>query len=210
MTRKRKDGGDRSSRLDLVAKPGQTPEATIAELSVRGIVVNAYTAEGYLKKLMGELDLNECVGALTAATEKVQRGDLTDLEAMLGAQAITLNAIFTQLARKTSQMTLVDQIDRFTRLALKAQGQCRATVETLALMKNPPVFARQANIAHGPQQVNNGVAPPSAPRAEIPNSRENRLLEADGERLDPGAARPAGAGDQELAAVGAVHRAADR
>jgi hypothetical protein len=51
-------------------------------------------------------------------------------------------------------MTIVDQIDRFTRLALKAQGQCRATIETLALMKNPPtVFARQANIAHGPQQV---------------------------------------------------------
>lgn len=51
-------------------------------------------------------------------------------------------------------MTIVDQIDRFTRLALKAQGQCRATVETLAAIKNPPVvFARQANIAHGPQQV---------------------------------------------------------
>ena len=35
-------------------------------------------------------------------------------------------------------MIIVDQIDRFTRLALKAQGQCRATIETLALMKNPP------------------------------------------------------------------------
>jgi hypothetical protein len=34
------------------------------------------------------------------------------------------------------------------RLALRAQGQCRATLETLAVMKSPPtVFARQANIA---------------------------------------------------------------
>jgi hypothetical protein len=41
------------------------------------------------------------------------------------------------------------------RLALKAQTQCRATVETLATMKNPVVFAKQANIAHGPQQINN-------------------------------------------------------
>jgi hypothetical protein len=36
-------------------------------------------------------------------------------------------------------------------LALKAQGQCRATLETLATIKSPPmVIARQANIAHGP------------------------------------------------------------
>jgi hypothetical protein len=44
------------------------------------------------------------------------------------------------------------------RLALKAQSQSRATVETLAAIKNPPVvYARQANFAAGHQQVNNGV-----------------------------------------------------
>jgi hypothetical protein len=74
------------------------------------------------------------------------------LEALLAAQALTLNAMFTNLALQSREMTAVDQIDRFTRLALKAQGQCRATVETLATIKNPPtVFARQANIAHGPK-----------------------------------------------------------
>jgi hypothetical protein len=32
----------------------------------------------------------------------------------------------------------------------------RMTLESLATIKNPPVvYARQANIAHGPQQVNN-------------------------------------------------------
>lgn len=67
-------------------------------------------------------------------------------EAMLAAQAVTLNAMFTQLAYHSSKMTIVDQIDRFTRLALKAQGQSRATLETSALIKNPPVFARQANM----------------------------------------------------------------
>ena len=44
------------------------------------------------------------------------------------------------------------------RLALKAQSQCRATVETLAEIKNPAViYARQANVTTGPQQENNGV-----------------------------------------------------
>ena len=36
--------------------------------------------------------------------------------------------------------------ETYMRLALKAQSQCRATLETLANIKNPPtVFARQAN-----------------------------------------------------------------
>jgi len=52
-------------------------------------------------------------------------------------------------------------METYLRLALKAQAQSRATLETLAAIKNPPVvFARQANINHGgQQQVNNGTAP---------------------------------------------------
>ena len=62
---------------------------------------------------------------------------------------------------------------------LSAQGQCRATLETLATIKNGPAgFAREANIAHGPQQVNNGV--PLA-RAEHLESLASKLLEAHGE-----------------------------
>jgi hypothetical protein len=44
------------------------------------------------------------------------------------------------------------------RLALRAQNQARATLETLSTVKNPPhpaTFVRQQNIAHGAQQVNN-------------------------------------------------------
>ncbi len=46
------------------------------------------------------------------------------------------------------------------RLALKAQAQCRATIETLADMKNPlVVIARKANIANKPQHVKRLAAP---------------------------------------------------
>jgi hypothetical protein len=115
--------------------------------------------------------------------------------------------MFTQLAHQASTMTFVDQIDRFTRLALKAQGQCRATLETLAAIKNPPtVFARQANIAHGHQQVNNGI--PLA-RAGNQESEPNELLEAHVERLDDGAAPAASGRNTNLATLGAVNRATD-
>jgi hypothetical protein len=51
-------------------------------------------------------------------------------------------------------------------MVLKAQSQCRATLKTLATIKNPPVvFARQANIAQGPQQVNNEMMRAAEPRA---------------------------------------------
>jgi hypothetical protein len=175
---------------------------------VEGLGMNAVTTVGYSRHL-GSIDLTECMAALIAESQRVQRGDLGGPEAMLVAQAITLNAMFTQLAYQTSNMTIVDQIDRFTRLALKAQGQCRATIEALALMKNPPtVFARQANIAHGPQQVNNGARPSS--RAGDQETEPNKLLEAPRERMDCGPTCAAGGGDQELAAVGTRHRATKR
>jgi hypothetical protein len=103
-------------------------------------------------------DLTECLNALTDAAERVNRGDLSDVEAILTAQSVTLNIMFAELTRRATlnMGEYLDAADRYMRLALKAQGQCRATIETLAVMKNPaPVFAKQANIAHGPQQVNN-------------------------------------------------------
>lgn len=43
------------------------------------------------------------------------------------------------------------------RLALKAQAQCRSTVEALSAMKNPRVqYVNQQNVAVN-QQVNNGT-----------------------------------------------------
>ena len=151
----------KSTTLVNRLKPKQSPDEAAAEMMVEGLGMNAITAGGY-SKMLGELDLTECMVALVAETRRVQSGNLAGPEAMLTAQAVTLNAMFTQLAFQSSKMSIVDQIDRFTRLALKAQGQCRSTLETLAAIKNPPtVFARQANIAHGPQQVNNGVVAPA-------------------------------------------------
>jgi len=131
------------------------------------------------------------------------------MEALLISEAIALNAMFANLVLR-AQMNMgeyLDAGDRYMRLALKAQSQCRATLETLATIKNPPtVFAKQANIAHGPQQVNNGI--PLA-RAGNSKSEPNKLLEAYGERLDARTSDSAGASDQNLAPVGTVHRSED-
>lgn len=99
------------------------------------------------------------------------------------------------------------------RLALKAQSRCRATIETLAEIKNPkPVaFVQQANISNGPQQVNNGgPVPPDPSRAGTSETQQSKLLEThNGERLDVGTARPAGRIDPALEAVGEVDATAN-
>ncbi|MDP3856769.1 MAG: hypothetical protein Q8Q73_03305 [Stagnimonas sp.] len=76
----------------------------------------------------------------------------------MAAQAHTLDAIFNHPACRAAH-NLSEHLpaaETYMRLALKVQSQCRTTLESLAAIKNPTVvFAKQANIAHGPQQVNN-------------------------------------------------------
>jgi len=69
----------------------------------------------------------------------------------------------------------------------------------------------QANIAHGPQQVNNGPAQPGEPsRAAKTENQQNKLLEAEnGERVELKTAGTASEIDSSLEAVGAVHRPKD-
>jgi hypothetical protein len=152
------------------------------------------------------IDLVTTLENVVEAAARVNRGDLTAIEALLTAQAVTLNAMFTHLAHGAYLCKNMDQMEQYLRLAFRAQSQCRATAETLAAVKNPPaVFARQANIANGAQQVNNGFPPPS--RAEIQESGRNELLEEDREeRLERGAASSAGRRDTALASLGALNR----
>jgi hypothetical protein len=51
---------------------------------------------------------------------------------MLTVQAITLDRVFTELTRRAAlNMGNLDATDRCLRLAMKAQAQSRATVESL-------------------------------------------------------------------------------
>jgi hypothetical protein len=105
--------------------------------------------------------------------------------------------------------------ERYMRLGFKAQSQCRATLESLARIKNPPnvAFVRQANIAHGPQQVNNGAAPPgdTPARAQENENTPIELLENSHDKwVDTRATGTAGRGDPAMAAMGPIHGAKDR
>ncbi len=155
------------------------------------------------------LDVPALLDQLQDQAVAVNRGDLAQAEAMLMNQSVALQTLFARLAEKAMTAEYLPQFDGFMRMALRAQSQCRATLETLAAIKNPPVvFAKQANISHGHQQVNNGT--PTPPCAEETENPRNKLLEqSDGERLDTGTAGQASGIDPAMGAVGAIYRAKD-
>ena len=193
-------------------KPGETPEAREAEFMLEGLAMNAMVGLVFSTKL-GDLDLTECFAQMLRNAEATAGGNSKSQESILAAQVISTNAIFTDLAilARRNLDNGLNVFERLMRLALKAQSNCRATAEALALMQNPPtVFARQANFANGPQQVNNGL-PPSGhlARAKKSDSTPNKLLEEYGERLDDGSASAAGSGNQNLATVGPIDRTKD-
>lgn len=169
-------------------------------------------------------DVNELVSELARQIDVVNGGDLTRAEGILIAQAHALDNIFANLARRATNQEYLKQWEAYMRMAMKAQNQCRMTLETLATIKNPPVvYAKQANINNGgQQQVNNGSSFPNndlapvhmaggATHAAKAQAAPTELLEAtDVQRLDTGATSAAGGADQGLAPVGAVNRAPNR
>ncbi len=157
------------SRLGMkVESPGKEPEEWVFEGRIdeepdeamarlrtapaynAGEVIHAYngTSHDTMRGLVNELDRQ---------ARAVQGGDLSQLESMLTAQAHTLDAIFTRLAKR-AHLNMGEHLpaaETYLRLALKAQSQCRCTVEALGELKNPAAvaFVRQANISAGHQQI---------------------------------------------------------
>ena len=192
--------------IRAIGKPGEDAATGIARTAIRPTVQAAATLREYGKSF-GDLDLDGLLTALSAQTQATTEGDLARGESMLTAQAHVLDAVFNNLVRRAINSDYMNQLEPYLKLALRAQSQCRATWEAVATIKNPPMvgYVRQANIAAGHQQVNNGPgAPAVGARAEKNPNSENKLLEAtDGERLDPGTAGTAGGADPALARAGA-------
>ena len=148
---------------------GRARLATIPEVSAAS-VIEVFT-------VLGKQDVSDLAGELRKSGDAVVKGDTASIERMLMAQAHALDSLFATLSRRAGAQTLLAQFETHLKLALRAQSQCRATLETLAEIKNPPpiAFVRQANITNGPQQINNGEAAPFA-RAEQTENQPTELL----------------------------------
>lgn len=201
-------------RLEPSDWVGVSPERMEAEIAQSSVFLNAQTARTFIRGTFGRIDFTGSIEVLRDKVAAVQSGNLSFAETILVAQATALDSIFTELARRAAlnMGEYIDAAETYMRLALKAQSQCRTTLETLAEIKNPrPVaFVKQANIAAGPQQVNNGavsVPPARAGESSIPS---NELSCETHELLpDPGASAPACRIDTQVETLAEINRAAD-
>jgi hypothetical protein len=199
--------------FELVAKSPEEQTRKGAELCTTG-GINAVLVHRYLP-----ID-GVGVPAIHAAMARQSEALLTDgdrihqAEAMLLNQAVALQAMFIDLASRAKLQNNREWIQTMTGLALRAQTNCTQTLKTLGELRNPrqAVFARQANIANGHQQVNIGHQR-AASENTLAGTHErafvqNELLEEvnDGKWLDTGTTGTASGADSNMETVGAVDR----
>ena len=204
-----------SNVLALEDIHGETEAELKGRAALRPSINAMLVIDAFGKNVMGkDADMATMMGAIQDSTREVKDGDLSTLEAMLLGQATALQTVFTSLALRASSQERLPNYQMFMGLALKAQAQSRATISALVELKHPKqaTFVKQANIAHGPQQVNNGAAPAgSLTHTEQEKSEPNKLLEAEhgqpGGRMDVRAAQAAKRSHQSVETVESVQRA---
>lgn len=207
----------KAKKQKMVAKFPEADEQAkaVARLTLTASANAAAVMNKYTANIFGETAIGALTDDLAASVEEVQGGDLRRCEAMLMGQAQALQSIFVSFARRAQVQEYQKNLESFFRMAMKAQNQCRMTLETLATIKNPPVvFAKQANIANGPQQVNNGVsanAPNAHAREEKPIQSNELLTEGveHGPTLDTRGTAAAGGVDPAMATLEQIDRPAN-
>ena len=214
--------------LQVAQLPHQTQAQALAGVSLLPAFHAATVIDTYQANLIGEgVEMTALVEALQESTDKTKAGDLSTLEAMLLGQASALQTIFSSLAKRAQQQEYQKHLEAFLGLALKAQAQSRATISALVELKYPrhALFVKQANIAQGHQQVNNGQVPTqedsSTERGESPKdlfaeqfkSKHNELLEdvAYGSpQMDSRTTPATTRNDSKVETLGTIHRSQKR
>jgi len=142
MTKKHKP-----KTFNIERKRGESNEQALARTALNPLLQSAASVRDYVN-IIGCLDLNSLVEALETQVKQIKDGNLERPEAILLAQAHTLDALFHHLLRRSAinMGEYFGAAEKYMKLALKAQSQCRTTVDNLASMKNPKTHLSQTNI----------------------------------------------------------------
>jgi hypothetical protein len=192
--------------IEVPKKENEREGVALARVAINPAVHAAKTQQKFVSGF-GELEIADILAVLKEQTSAAEDGKTSRAEAMLAAQAHTLDAIFNSLASRAADNMghYPETVERYLKLALRAQSQSRATWETLSTIKNPPManYVGQANISNGPQQVNNGSSRTGknkkAPIEQLEKKNASEWLES-------GKAGATGEVDKKLETVGAIDR----
>ena len=191
-----------------LAKQDKISESeSYAKISLSASYMGAILADSFTSTILPQAEMAEVVSALSDKITTIQDGDMKPIEAMLISQAHALQTMFVTLGRMAASKTSLPQYTAFMNMALKAQSQSRATIQALVELKYPKqaTFVKQANIANGHQQVNNGSLDNNTRAHAHVNENQNqpnKLLEAQSnEWLDSGKTATTSTTNQPMATV---------
>jgi hypothetical protein len=177
----RKTALKKAEAQDQTPSVSETPETDrntlIAELSTQGVLTNSMMIVDFNKDYIA-MALDDCAMAVKTHVQRIHDGDMTVLEGMLAAQAVTLDNMFCTLGRRgnANLAQYPNAAEKYIKLALKAQSQCRSTIEALAIIKNPQPYIQNNRAQY--QQVNNAVPPHTREKPNMPNELNSQHAEA--------------------------------
>lgn len=162
MARKRKPTGGMEPNNALTVE--QTTEETGAQAMARKLLQptlkNAAAASAFTGKMMGtDLEMpgiGDYADHIHAVTHDAAGGDIGMASKILAAQAVTLDSMFAELARRAAMNMgeYINAAERYGRLALKAQSNCRTTLEALVKLHQPrEQTVRHVHVNEGGQAV---------------------------------------------------------
>jgi hypothetical protein len=143
-------------KLFVEAEPGKSEERRFADISLDPAAHAMSATRLFNKGSFGEQHTTELFVSLMDKGKAAAAGDLSHQKAMLAAQADTLNSVFTEMARRAAlnMGEYIGATETYMRLGLKAQAQCRATIEALDRLSSGRVqTVKHVHVNEGGQAV---------------------------------------------------------
>lgn len=140
---------DTANVLKIKRKPGEVNGASIAKAIIDPAVRHAHLAAWIAGDSFGGDDKPSAMAstaAMKAIIAEAEAGNMNMASRLLSAQAMTLDALFTAMTNRACHNLgeYPQAVDRYLRLAFRAQSNCRTTIEALAKIHQP----REQTVRH--------------------------------------------------------------
>lgn len=139
------------NQINLECHGEEDSKRKLAELCLNTDVDTALIVTNIKKDF--KADFQALIDAVKREADRVASGDMTAMESMLVSQAYALQNVFSNMMRRALNADYLNQSNVYSKIALKAQNQCRQTLAVLSEMKNPKRTTFIKNQATN-QQVN--------------------------------------------------------
>jgi hypothetical protein len=144
-----------TNSLPIEKREGETPGHALARASLDPLARHANLASAFAEQMFVKHQrpsIADNVAVLGDELAKAANGDLELASRILASQAVSLDAMFTEMARRSinNMGEYLNAAELYMRLALKAQAASRTTLEALAKLHQP----REQTVRH--VHVNDG------------------------------------------------------